>query len=78
MGYGFRAQTLSLGVKTVFTGAIFKGLDMQASTLIIADGAGDGIRTRDTLLGKQALYRWVTPASIKAILIFKNHACQND
>ena len=25
-------------------------------------GAGDGIRTRDTLLGKQELYRWVTPA----------------
>ena len=29
--------------------------------------AGDGIRTHDVLLGKQALYRWVTPA-IKYII----------
>ena len=56
MGYGFRAQALSVGVKTVFTGVNFKGLILEASTPFIANGAGDEIRTRDTLLGKQALY----------------------
>ena len=34
-------------------------------------GAGDGIRTRDVLLGKQALCRWVTPAQIMFILTRK-------
>ena len=38
------------------------------------NGAGDGIRTRDVLLGRQALCHWVTPArileSIKYSILF--------
>ena len=35
----------------------------SAAELRAPIGAGDGIRTRDTLLGRQELYRWATPAS---------------
>ena len=35
---------------------------VEASTPFTPTGAGEGIRTLDVLLGKQALYRWVTPA----------------
>ena len=46
-----------------------KGLDY------LLTGAGDGIRTHDVLLGKQALYRWVTPA-INYIIKLEAHWCQ--
>ena len=46
--------------------------------LKLGRGAGDGIRTHDVLLGKQALYRWVTPAQSIAILAQRTIAVKSE
>jgi hypothetical protein len=48
---------------------LLSGLDTQKSRYSrLVDGAGDGIRTRDLLLGKETCYHCTTPAGRQLLL----------